>query len=225
MRKTNFKLSKNVPCLCLTLALCAFFLMPSVSGQTRSVDARKNEPNVYAPHLYSDRLKIKMTLINLPGADDPDSFWEASYQIFFISEENLKKAFAKAPSGGWNPTPADFPGRILLGEGKLKQTSLRTLSDRTHVSQAIPLKMKVPDKFRTKNATILTSYSVKIFDGRLKSNIYRAGTFAAKPFINDAAAGGNETARTLLYANFYVTPGGQMFYSQLPRNSESTKWP
>lgn len=217
------KIMKAMLRLCLMLALCAFFPTPA-QGQGRSVDARKIEPDVYAPRLYTDRLKIKMMLINLPGADTPGSFWEASYQIFFISEANLKKAFAKAPSGGWNPTPADFPGRVLLGEGKLKQTNLRTISDRTHLSRAIPLKAKVPDKLRTKNATILTSYSVKIFDARLNSNFYRSGTFAAPPFIDDQTAGGKETARTMLHANFYITPGGKMFYSQKPRNPESTTW-
>ena len=225
MRKTYLKMIKAMFRLCLILALCAVFLTPPAQAQSRRVDDRKTEPNVYAPRLYTDRLKIKMTLINLPGADAPGSFWEASYQIFFISEANLKKAFAKAPSGGWNPTPADFPGRILLGKGKLRQTNLRTISDRTYLSRAIPLKAKVPDKLRTKNATILTSYSVKIFDARLNSNIYRAGTSAAPPFIDDHAAGGNETARTMLYASFYITPSGKMFYSQRPRNSESTTWP
>lgn len=218
--RTNVKTIKDA--LCLILALYLFSLTPSVQGQATSTRVRIIEPNVYAPNLYADRIKLKMTLINLPGADSPDSFWEGSYQIYFISEENFQKAMQKAPSGGWNPTPADFPGRILLGEGKIRQTSLRTLSDRTFISRAMPLKMRVPDKLRTKYATILTSYSVKIFDARLNSNIYRAGMFVAKPFSD---TDGSEVARTLLYANFYVSPNGQLFYSQRPRNSQATTWP
>jgi hypothetical protein len=166
-----------------------------------------------------------MTLINLPGAEEAGSYWEASYQIFFISEANFGSALKAAPIGGWNPTPANFPGRILLGEGKIKRTSLRTLSNRTYLSKALPLKAKVPDKSRTKYGRLLTSYSVKIFDGRLKSSIYRSGVFLTNPFTGDARIGEEEGARKLLYANFYVSPDGQLFYSQWPRNSEATTWP
>lgn len=224
-REKRLQIIKPAICLCLTLAFGAFAATPPAHGQTQSKTLRRVEPNVHAPQLYADRIKIKMTLINLPGAEEPGSYWEASYQIFFISESNLKKKLENAPEGGWNPTPADFSGRILLGEGKLKRTSLHTLPERTYVSKAIPLKMKVPDKSRTKYASILTSYSVKIYDARLKSNIYRSGTFVAKPFTDTPAAGGNEAARTLLHANFYVSPNGHLFYSQRPRDSASTTWP
>ncbi|HVF56802.1 MAG TPA: hypothetical protein VM934_11670 [Pyrinomonadaceae bacterium] len=166
-----------------------------------------------------------MTLINLPGAEEAGSYWEASYQIFFVAESNYEKALKGAPAGGWNPSPASFPGRVLLGEGRIKRTSLRTLADRTYLSKGVELKARVPDKFRTKYASILTSYSVKIFDARLKSNIYRSGIFVARPFTGDSSAGEFEVARTMLHANFYVSPKGQLFYSQWPRNSSSTTWP
>jgi hypothetical protein len=200
------------------LSLCAV-------AQDNSTRFRRMEPNVYAPNLYADHLKLKLTLINLPGAGERNSSWEVSYQLYFIPESAYMKALKRAPQGGWNPTLADFPEHILLGRQHLKRASLYTLSDRTFLSRAIPLKAKVPDKQRTKFATILTSYTVKIFDARLKSTIYRTGLFVAQPFTSDSETGGKEVARTLLYANFYVNPDGQLFYSQRPRNSESTTWP
>lgn len=183
------------------------------------------EPNVYAPDLYADRVKLQMTLIDLPGAAERGSYWEVSYQLYFISEADFMKALQRAPSGSWNPTPEDFPGRVLLGRGHLKRTSLGTPPERSHLSRAFPLKARVPDRLRTKFATILTSYTVKIFDARLASTTYRTGTFATQPFINDPASGGRAVARSLLYANFYVSPRGELFYSQLPRNSARTTWP
>lgn len=221
----TLKFIKAASCLGLALALCSSPLAAPVLGQGRRTNVRKLEPNVYAPHLYTNRLKLKMTLINLPGADEPGSYWEASYQVFFISESNYQNALRGAPRGGWNPTPENFPGRVLLGEGRLRRNSLRTLTERTYLSRAFPFRSRVADGARTKYGTILTSYSVKIFDSRLKSNIYRSGTFVTRPFTGDAAAGEAEAARTMLYANFYVGPGGQLSYSQWPRNSEATTWP
>lgn len=225
IRETNLKIAEAASCLCLTLALCVFPLTTPAQVPTRRSGVRQLEPNVLAPHLYTNRLKLKLTLINLPGADEPGSYWEASYEIYFISEADFRKAREGAPRGGWNPTPADFPGRILLGRGKLRRTSLRTISDRTYLSRAVALKAKVPSKSRTKFATILTSYSIKIFDARLKRDIYRSGTFAATPFVDGDAAGGNEVARTMLYANFHVSPTGFLSYSQWARDPKSTNWP
>jgi hypothetical protein len=219
----NSKIMKAALLLCMATALHSFLSATPVLRQTPNTRVKEIEPDVHAPNLYSDSLKLKMTLINLPGAAEAGSSWEVSYQVFFVPEAKVREMLKGRPSGGWNPTPADFPGRILLGEGKLRRTSLRALSDRTYLSADIPLKARVRDKDRTKFATILTSYSVKIFDAGLKSSIYRSGTFVTRPFADDP--GGGATARTLLYANFYVSPQGRLFYSQWPRNSESTTWP
>lgn len=208
------------------LLLCLFSLSTIAQAQTTTrTNFRKMEPNVYAPDLYADRVKLQMTLIDLPGASERGSYWEVSYQLYFVSETDFMKALQRAPNGSWNPTPENFSGRILLGRGHLKRSSLGTLPERIYLSKAFPLKARVPDKLRTKFATILTSYTVKIFDARLASSTYRTGTFATQPFISDSASGGREVARSLLYANFYVTPGGELFYSQLPRNSTRTTWP
>lgn len=225
MGETSLKVIKAASCLCLALALCPSLLATPVRGQARGRSVRKLEPNVHAPNLYADRIKLKMTLINLPGADEPGSYWEASYQVFFIAEADFRNALRGAPAGGWNPTPENFPGRVLIGEGRIRRTSLRTLAERTFTSRPFALKAKVPNKSRTKFATLLTSYSVKIFDSRLNSNIYRSGTFVTRPFTGDASAGEGEAARTLLYANFFVGPSGHLSYSQWPRNSEATTWP
>jgi hypothetical protein len=209
--------------LCLLFALCSFAPGSSARAQAPSTGFKEIEPNVHAPQFYSDHLNLKMTLVNLPGAGEPGSSWEASYQIFFIAEADFKRAIAGRPPGGWNPTPADFPTRLMLGQGTFKRASLQTLPDRSYLSSNIPLKMKVADRDRTKYAVIMTSYSVKIFDARLKTSVYRSGVFIARPFVEEA--GGGESARRLLHANFFVNPEGRLFYSQRPRNSEATTWP
>lgn len=219
----HLKLTKAAPWLCLVFALCSFHSGSSARAQEPSTGFKEIEPNVHAPQFYSDHLNLKVTLVNLPGADEPGSSWEASYQVFFIAEADFKKVLSGRPPGGWNPTPADFPTRLMLGQGTFKRTSLQTLPDRSYLSSNIPLKMKVANKYRTKYAVILTSYSVKIFDARLKSSVYRSGVFVARPFVEEA--GGAGAARKLLYANFFVNPEGRLFYSQRPRNSEATTWP
>jgi hypothetical protein len=220
----HLKIKKAAPWLCFVFALCSFLSGPPARGQAPSTGFKEIEPNVHAPQLYSDHLNLKMTLVNLPGAADAGSVWEASYQVFFISEAGFRQVLNGRPPGGWNPTPADFPSRVLLGQGNFKRTALQALPERSFVSGNIPLKAKVADRDRTKYAVVMTSYSVKIFDARLKSTVYRAGVFISRPFA-EGTGGEGETARKLLYANFYVNPDGRLFYSQRPRNSEATTWP
>lgn len=220
----------------LVLTACAFTPLPTTKAQgqrSRATTFRRFEPNVYAPDLYADRLKLKLTLINLPGAGEAGSYWEVSYRIFFISEAEVQAVTEEtrkrqAPNGGsfsWNPNPSMFPGKILLAQGSFKRTSLATLTDRTYIQDRIPFKSKIPDKQRTKFATLMTSFSVKLYDARLKTPVYESSAWQTNPFEDDAAQPDKAAPRQMLYANFFLSPQGQLFKSQWPRHGDSTSWP
>jgi len=54
------------------------------------------------------------------------------------------------PQGPSNPTPDQFPGKILLAEGHTKKTDLGTLKERTVTLTGVAFKQKIPDAQRTK---------------------------------------------------------------------------
>ncbi|MGH9766248.1 MAG: hypothetical protein ACREAB_02340 [Blastocatellia bacterium] len=89
---------------------------PSRIGRVRTI-----EPNLLAPDLYSNKLKVRISLVGLPGADEQGSYWEATYKLYFISEAEYREVLKQilkqsAPDGGavtWNPDPSLFPGKIL----------------------------------------------------------------------------------------------------------------
>jgi len=60
-------------------------------GKPKGTVFRKLEPNLYSPQLYAEKLKIKFSLVDLPGSKDARSTWEVSYRLYFISEaEHVK---------------------------------------------------------------------------------------------------------------------------------------
>lgn len=192
-------------------------------GSAKATVVRRLEPNLYAPGLYADNLKIKVTLVNLPGAGDPQSYWECSYQLYFISEAEFQNAVKQLPPGRYDLRPDQFPNKVLLAKGAFKKEGLSALQDRTYVQSDVAFKSRVPDKDRTKFARLMTSYSVKIFDARLKSPVYRSGVFLTHPF--DDTGGAAKTApRETIYLNFFVSPEGELFYSQWPRETTGTSW-
>ena len=195
---------------------------------------RTIEPNALAPELYRDTLSMKFTLVDLPGASDARSSWEGSYKLYFISEaemrqveeEVMRRQKEKEPGRtmfGWNPEPSDFPGKILLAEGAISKKSLATPQQRVHVHDRIPFKEKIPAGLRTKAAQLLTVYSVKVYDARLKMPVYGRGLFITFPF--DDQTDPEQTApRAVVYTSFYVTPKGEIWDSQSPRKDGDTNW-
>jgi hypothetical protein len=179
------------------------------------------EPYRYAPELYADRQNLTITLINLPGANTPRSVWEVSYKVYFVSEAAHDRAIKNVAAGASNPRATDFPEKLLLAEGRFRKTSLNTLSKRTHVSAAIPLKSRVPDKERTKFSYIMTDYTVSITDAKLGKTIKRSGILMARPFDTE---GGRVVPRRTMYANFFVTPQGDFYFSQLPQSNAVALW-
>ena len=174
------------------------------------------EENVYAPHLYSDTLDLAATLVDLPGANNTRSYWELSYELYFVPEDKYYEALERAPRGPSNPTVEEFPGRILITHGRLKRTRLATLQQRSLLLNGIPFKRKIPDRQRTKFAHLLTAYSLKIFDAALNTTAYHSGVFLTEPFETDGKDQRQATARKTLYLSFRINPNGSLNRSQLP---------
>lgn len=216
------------------LLVCLLTVTFAQEANRNKFRTRQSEPNVLAPELYLNNLKLKMTLIDLPGAADPKSYWEGSYELYFVSEAEHQKAFDEALKSvaqqkgrtvSFNLDASNFPKKTLLAEGTFKQSGLAALKDRTFVRDAIAFRSKVPDADRTKEARLLLSYTVKIFDARLKQTFYRTRMWDMQaPLMQDAAQPERDVARTTVYANFYVTKAGDVNESQWTREGESTSW-
>lgn len=208
---------------------------PGQEGKRRNqMRMRRAEPNVLAPDLYLDYLRLKMTLVDLPGAADSKSYWEGTYQLYFVSEAEHEKALQEAirrvsPKGGGavglNLDLSTFPKKILLAEGNFKKSGLAYLKDRTFILERIAFRARVPEAERTKEARILLSCSVKIFDARLKQTIFRTRLWDAQAaLMEDANQPERDVARTTVYSNFYVTKTGDVYESQWTREGEDTSW-
>jgi hypothetical protein len=217
----------------LLLVVLLWNLVPSLMVSANAQDAkpkatsfRRFEPNVYSPELYADRLKMKFTLINLPGAEQPGSYWELSYSLYFVSEAEYVSAIKQAARTHQTALdPANFPGKILLASGSITGKRLATLKDRTRLLNGIVFKAKVPQKEQTKFGGLLTSYAVKIHDARLQSTVYDSSVWMTKPFDDDSARPGKAIPRMMIYTNFFISPKGELFKSQWPREGDNTNWP
>lgn len=192
------------------------------SQQGSRTTFRNREPNVHAPNLYADKLTLKVTLVNLPGASDLHSYAECAYQVFFIPEDKYYEALQSLPSGAQNPTPAQFPGRMLIAEGSIRKTALTTIEQRTY-SRTFPFKTKIPGSQQTKFARLMTGYSLKVFDAKLNKSVYRSGIFTTFPF-DDGSDQSNAWARQALYVNFLISDSGDIYRSQRARKDGDTNW-
>ena len=213
----------------VSLQLCVLFgsFSPSATAMalpaTHTQTFKTYEPNLYAPHLYADKINLLATLVDLPGAQNRQSYWELSYQLYFIPEAKYYEAIRRFPQGGYNPTPEEFPGKVLLTAGHQKKTRLSTPQERTMLLTGIAFKQKVPDAQQTKFGVLFTVYSVKIFDARLKTTIYDSGLFLTDAYQNDPQDPKQAIPRKTVYLTFHVTPKGTLNYSQLPRISPSSQ--
>ncbi|HYO90600.1 MAG TPA: hypothetical protein VEQ40_03160, partial [Pyrinomonadaceae bacterium] len=78
---------------------------------------------------------------------------------------------------------------------------------------------------RTKEARLVLSCNVKIFDAQLKQTIYRTRLWDAQaPLMEDAKQPERDVARTTVYSNFYVAKNGDVYESQWTREGDSTSW-
>lgn len=211
--------------LLITAPSISLRLSAVMQGGRRSSRSRTVEPNVYAPDLYSNKLRMKFTLVNLPGSGEPESFWEVSYRLYFIPEAVFANEVERRKlSEGNSSGPPQYSRQILLAQGHFKRGKTATLKDRTHILDGVSFKSKVPDRERTKFAILMTVYSVKIFDARLKTTAYHSSYFVTNPFADDPAQPQKAVPRTTIYTNFYLSPKGNIWGSQLPREGNDVNW-
>jgi len=206
----------------LLVPLAGLTIPSAATPQNRQGGFTRREPNLYAPNLYADKIDFVATLTKLPGADNKQSHWELSYQLFFIPEEKYYQAVQSFPKGGSNPTPEQFPGRILLAEGRRTKSPLTTPQERTFTLTGVPFKQKIPDLQRTKFSYLMTSYSVKIFDAELKTTVYYSGIFLVEPY-EDSNNQNQVAARKTLYASFGVNRDGSLDRSQMRPKTITTQ--
>ena len=190
------------------------------------VDPRTIRANLIAPEIYSDNLSLKITLMNLPGAEAATSYWEVEFQLFFVPEQDFGKNMEEIKKAGKERDlrPEYFPTRTLLATGKFSKHKLETLKDRAFVRQGIAFRNKVPPQQQTTFSSLLSFYSVKVFDGKLKKDIYGSAVFIVPPFERDPNDRNTLLARTNLFLNFFVAGDGSLYKSNTKSASETTEW-
>lgn len=209
---------------CLLLS-CLWPIGGAGQQQKMRVDGRTIKPNLIAPELYSDELSLKITLMNLPGAVTSASRWEVEFQVYFVPELDFRKNTEELKKAGKarGLRPEYFPTRILLGTGKFNKHRLGTLKERVVVRQ-IPFRNKVPHEQQTSFSSLLSFYSVKVFDGKLKKDIYGSSVFIVPPFERDTNNRNSFLPRTELFLNFFVSEDGSLFKSNTKSASETSEW-
>lgn len=190
------------------------------------IDGRTITPNRIAPELYSDKLSLKITLMNLPGAATSTSYWEVEYQVFFVPEQDFRKNLSDLKKSGKSRElrPEYFPTKILLATGKFNDHKLGTLKDRAFLRQGIPFRNKIPADQQTSFSSLMSFFSVKIYDGKLKKDIYESSVFIVPPFEKDSDPNHRLSPRTELFLNFFVADNGSLYRTNNRSASETTEW-
>jgi hypothetical protein len=215
------------------LILFSYLLLSSLSpvggaGQQQKmrIDRRTIRPNLIAPQLYSDKLSLKITLMNLPGAAIPASYWQGEFQVFFVPEQDFEKNMKELNKAGKGKElrPEYFPTRILLATGKFNKQRLDTLKNRAFVRPEIVFREKIPSEQQTSFSSLMSFYSIKVFDGKLKKDIYGSDVFIVPPFETDTNDRNSLLPRTELFLNFFVADDGSLYRSNTKKASETTEW-
>ena len=204
--------------ICL-ICMC-FFGVINVLGQKPKVTTFINvTPNRFAPEFYAEDLSVKATLVNLPGADTAGSTWTLSYEVYFLPEGQVGELAAKRGGRlGSETSVSDFPKRIFLGKAGFTKKNLKTLADRTVISEKFKFRSKIPVSLQMENANIITAYTIKVYDAKLKKTLVRNRIFYGRIFIGD------KQKRSKVYLSFYIPPSGEINDSQLEKEDNSTKW-
>lgn len=190
------------------------------------VDRRTIRPNLISPELYSDKLSLKITLMNLPGATTSTSNWEVEFQVFFVPEQEFEKNMKELNKAGKGRElrPEYFPSKILLATGKFTKQRLATLKERAFVREGIAFRNKIPAEQQTSFSSLMSFYSIRVFDGKLKKDIYGSDVFIVPPFETDTNDRNSLLPRTDLFLNFFVADDGSLYRSNTKSASESTEW-
>ncbi|MCI0562916.1 MAG: hypothetical protein MN733_30920 [Nitrososphaera sp.] len=211
--------------------LCLILFSPlRASGQTLEpkpkVARRTITPDLRATELYSDRLSLKVTLINLPGADHINSYWHAEFKVYFVPEREFQDSVKQLARNGKDRQlrPEYFPNRIPLTGGKFDKKELGTLDKRTFVSREIEFRRKIPVEHQTSFSSILVFYSIKIYDDKLRKHIYKSDVVVYPPFDTDSNKNDKLSPRSGIYLSFYVAEGGSIYWSNRKSAGETTEW-
>src|SRR6185369_6286098 len=96
------------------LLLSTLWPLGGAAQQKMRIDRRTIRPNLIAPELYSDKLSLKITLMNLPGAATSASHWEVEFQLFFVPEQDFGNNLKDIKNAGKERElkPEYFPTRI-----------------------------------------------------------------------------------------------------------------
>jgi len=211
MLKLKFIIYSTIIFQCLALAVVAQGnKKTTVSSVTR---------NSYAPNLYAENLNFRITLVDLPGAGISESNWQTSYEIYFVPEADFDNSIQKI--GRREPAPQDFSKKILLVGGSFKKDSLQNISQRIIEKNAISFNTKIPKDSKTEFAKIITFFTVKIYDAKLKENIYKSSLFISPPFVQ---SGSEKEPRRNIFLNFFVTGEGKIYTSSFERNKTDMIW-
>lgn len=206
------------------LFVCSIFVcvlgLTNVFGQATKVDSFIIvTPNRYAPEFYGEDLSVKATLVDLPGADMAGSTWTLSYEVYFLPEGVVKElALKRGGRLGAETSVSDFPQRIFLGKGDFTKKNLKTLADRTVISENFKFRSKIPVSMQMETAKLITAYTMKIYDAKLKKTLVKTRNFYGRVFI-----GNKEKKREKIYLTFNVTPSGDVYDSPLEKEDDSTE--
>lgn len=226
------KTQKMLSALVVSFCLLGSNSWPTAQAGGRSltqrirIDRRTIIPNRPAPEIYADKLSLKVTLMNLPGAGASPSRWEVEYKVYFVAEQDFEKTVKELNRSGKGRElrPEYFQSKVLLAEGKFSKQKLNTLKERAFLRQGIDFRSKVPHEQQTSFSSIMSFYSVKVFDGKLKKDIYGADVFIVPPFENDTHDRNSLSPRSDLFLNFFVAEDGSLYRSNTKSASESTEW-
>ena len=199
------------------------------AGRTQVQSDRKSRnvitANESAPELYSNHLRMTITLVNLPGADNPQSNFTGTCGLFFVPEDDWIKTTRQMPSGGLKLQASDFKRKVKLTEINFKNTNLANLKDRIRIQDNIRFGSRIPAAQKTKLARLMTDCSVKVYDAQLNSSVFSSGVLITRPFETASEGSGQLHPRTNIYVSFLVTPDGKIYRSQSPRSPDSLEWP
>jgi hypothetical protein len=226
------KTRRNLQSLVILCSLLLSTLCPTADAGRRSlnqkirIDRRTITPNRPAPELYSDKLSLKITLMNLPGAAALPSYWEVEFKVYFVAEQDFEKTVKEMNKSGRGRElrPEHFQSKILLAEGKFSKRKLITFKERGFLRQGIDFRDKVPREQQTSFSSIMSFYSVKIFDAKLKKDIYGSDVFIVPPFETDTNDRNSLSPRTDLFLNFFVAEDGSLYRSNTKSASETSEW-
>lgn len=223
-----FKKILNIALISIFTSIFCSAFYAQRGNKTTFINAKVNN---YALKLYADKLDFQATLVDLPGAKLAGSSWHLSYEVYFVGETDFNEAIqniSKVEKVGngvikrtGDPTKQDFPKKSLLTKGEFTKKSLGEISDRIVEKKGFDFKKIVADELRTEIAKIIIFYTVKVYDAKLKKNVYRSGLFIQSPFEVEKDI---KQAKSELFLSFYITDEGELFASSRARDKSDTSW-